>query len=69
MAPEAEVDAAVVCVCSNGVTVACVPGTCPIGVPRRTATVDIVAAHTLLLPWPTFEDPMTLTATAVGRLR
>jgi Flp pilus assembly protein TadG len=69
MAPGATVSTSIACVCTNGVAVACSPGTCPVGVPRRTATVAVNRSYTLLFPWPEFDDPMPLAAKAVGRLQ
>jgi hypothetical protein len=68
-APEADATANIVCVCPNGATVACSPGTCPTGVPKRTATVTVTRTQPLLMPWPSFDDPLLLQAKAVGRLR
>lgn len=69
VAPDADVSTTVACICTNGTSVSCASGKCPIGVPRKTATVSLTESQPLLLPWPMFEDPMPLAATALGRLQ
>ncbi len=69
MAAGASVTATVVCVCPNGATISCTSGNCPTGVKKRTATIAVTRPFAMLVPWPPFDDPMTLEATAVGRLR
>ena len=69
MAAGATVNATVVCKCPDGTTISCTVGTCPSGVRSRTATIAVTRPFTMLVPWPQFDDPMSLQATAVGRLR
>jgi uncharacterized protein (UPF0333 family) len=69
MADGATVTTTLVCRCPNGAAVACTGGTCAIGVPNRIATIDVARSFTMLVPWPSLEDPISLEATAVGRLR
>lgn len=68
IAPGAAVDAQLFCICSDGTDVAC-SGPCPIGAPRQIATVLATRDHSLLLPWPGFDDPISLSATARGRVK
>jgi Flp pilus assembly protein TadG len=69
IAADATVDAGMACSCIDGSTVDCTAGTCANGAPRRVVIVSATESHALLFPWPGFENPMSLSAVAQGRIR
>lgn len=67
--PDAEVDVAAACSCSDtGVTVACA-GSCATGNVARVVTVTLTKDVELIFPWPGLSNPMTLTGTASARVQ
>ncbi|MGE5547801.1 MAG: TadE/TadG family type IV pilus assembly protein [Solirubrobacterales bacterium] len=68
VAPDATVEVTVSCSCKDGATVAC-NGTCVAGGVRKIATVTVSRDLTLLIPWPTMEDPLPLQGIAQARIQ
>lgn len=64
------VTASYVCSCLDGTVVSCSTGYCSGGeVPLKTLTVTATRDHSLLLDWPGFANPLSLTGDATARIR
>lgn len=66
--PGADIDVDESCTCrSDGSAVAC-DGSCASGGMTRTVTVTATKPHSLLAPWPGFDDPFEISAVARARV-
>lgn len=63
-----DIDVVSACRCSDGGEVECTD-TCPVGDPREEVTITVSRDYTLLVPWPGFDDPLALSATARVRVQ